>query len=71
MFERKGVIVAECPNDINTGKRHSKKKKSIGHLTIISAKVTIKMVKLSNNFGKNLWGTFTQMRNEKNISFKF
>ena len=43
-----------------------------GHLTTISvesAKVTIKMVKLSNNFGKNLWCTFTQILNEKNVSF--
>ena len=36
-----------------------------GHLTTISAKVAIKMVKLSNYFGKNLWCTFNQMLNEK------
>ena len=41
-----------------------------GHLTTIivqSAKVNIKMVKLSNDFGKNLWCTFTQMLNEKSF----
>ena len=44
-----------------------------GHSTTISvqsAKVTIKMVKLSNNFGKNLWCTFTQMLYEKNVIFR-
>ena len=43
-----------------------------GHLTTISvysAKVTIKMVILSNYFGKNLWCTFTQMLNEKKYNF--
>ena len=35
-------------------------------ISVKSAKVTIKMVKLSNNFGKNLWCTFTEMLNEKN-----
>ena len=39
-----------------------------GHLTTISlysGKVTIKMVILSNYFGKSLWCTFTQIINEK------
>ena len=43
-----------------------------GYLTTISVyseKVAIKMVKLSNFFGKNLGCTFTQILNEKNISF--
>ena len=43
-----------------------------GHLTTISvysAKVTIKMVILSNYFGKNLWCTFTQILNEKKYKF--
>ena len=35
------------------------------NISVQSAKVTIKMVKLSNNFGKNLLCTFTQMLNEK------
>ena len=30
-----------------------------------------KMVIISNNLGKNLWFTFTQMLNEKKISFLF
>ena len=35
----------------------------------LKCKVTIKMVKLSINFGKNLWCTFTQVLNEKSIIF--
>ena len=43
---------------------------STGHLTTISvksAKVAIKMVIISNYFGKNVWCTFTQMLNEKKM----
>ena len=33
------------------------------------AKVALKMVKLSHNFGRNLWCTFSQMPNEKKYKF--
>ena len=44
-----------------------------GHLPTISdksAKVTIKMVKLSNNFVKNLLFTYTQILDEKVFNLK-
>ena len=42
-----------------------------GHLTtisVLSAKVAIKMVKISNYFFKNLLSTFTQMLNETRMN---
>ena len=38
-------------------------------ISIYSAKVTIKMMILSNYFGKNLWCTFTQILDEKIYKF--
>ena len=34
-------------------------------MSVYSAKITIKMVIVSNYFGKNLWCTFTEILNEK------
>ena len=39
-------------------------------LGVLSAKVAIKLVIISNHFGKNLWCTFTQMLNEISFIFK-
>ena len=48
-------------------------KNPTGHLPTMSdksAKVTIKMVKLSNNFDKNLLCTYTQILDEKVFNLK-
>ena len=57
----------------NRSNNNIKKSPPLGHRIVgqivESAKVIIQMVKLSNNFGKNLWFTFIQMLNEKEYKF--